>query len=179
MGRRHAAGQEDLPRQTTDRGPDHAERREFTLKLDPKNLGVLLRRKLDYAYPNQRAEVFVADAATARRAAMEAGGRSGTWPARTPASSPTRRASWARRSTSSQTSNRRFRDDEFLLPRGLTAGRSAIRVRVKFTPVERPLFPGYPLGELAWSEMRYTAYSYVMPAFRVVKSGTLQKSKAR
>jgi hypothetical protein len=31
-------------------------------------------------------------------------------------------------------SNRRFRDDEFLVPRDLTAGRSAIRVRVKFTP---------------------------------------------
>ena len=58
-----------------------------------------------------------------------------------------------------QTSNRRFRDDEFLLPLELTQGRSSIRVRVKFTPVEIPLYPGYPLPELAWSEMRYTAYS--------------------
>jgi len=33
---------------------------EFTLKLDGRNLGVLLRRKLDYGFPNQRAEVFVA-----------------------------------------------------------------------------------------------------------------------
>jgi hypothetical protein len=41
-----------------------------------------------------------------------------------------------------QTSNRRFGDDEFLLPRQLTAGRSSIRVRVKFTPVATPLFPG-------------------------------------
>ena len=31
---------------------------EFTLKLDPQNFGVLLRRKLDYSFPNQRAEVF-------------------------------------------------------------------------------------------------------------------------
>jgi hypothetical protein len=46
-----------------------------------------------------------------------------------------------------QTSNRRFRDDEFLIARDLTAGRSSIRVRVKFTPVDRPLFPGYPTGE--------------------------------
>jgi hypothetical protein len=65
-----------------------------------------------------------------------------------------------------QTSNRRFRDDEFLIPRDLTRGRSAIRVRVVFTPVERPLYPGYPLPELAWSEMRYTAYSFVMPKFK-------------
>jgi hypothetical protein len=64
-----------------------------------------------------------------------------------------------------QTSNRRFRDDEFLVPRDLTAGRSAIRVRVRFTPVTRPLFPGHPLPDLAWSEMRYACYCYVMPTF--------------
>jgi hypothetical protein len=45
-----------------------------------------------------------------------------------------------------QTSNRRFRDDEFLLPRNLTAGRSMVRMR--FTPVRRLLFPGHPLPEL-------------------------------
>jgi len=60
-------------------------------------------------------------------------------------------------------SNRRFREDEFLLPRALTKGRSAIRVRVTFIPVERPLFPGYPLGPLAWSELGYAAYSLVLP----------------
>jgi hypothetical protein len=47
--------------------------------------------------------------------------------------------------------------------RDLTRGREAIRVRVKFTPVERPLFPGRPLEELGWSEIRYAAYCYVMP----------------
>ncbi len=62
-------------------------------------------------------------------------------------------------------SNRRFKDDEFLVPRDLTAGRSAIRVRVKFTPVHIPLFPGNPEAETAWSEIRYDAYSFVMPNF--------------
>jgi hypothetical protein len=62
-----------------------------------------------------------------------------------------------------QTSNRRFRDDEFLIAHDLTQGRSAIRVRVKFTPVNRPLFPGHPIPELAWSEIRYDAYCFVMP----------------
>src|SRR5262249_51545786 len=33
---------------------------EFNLKIEPHNFGVLLRRKLDYQFPNQRAEVFVA-----------------------------------------------------------------------------------------------------------------------
>jgi len=65
-----------------------------------------------------------------------------------------------------QTSNRRFREDEFLIPRHLTEGRSSIRVRVKFTPVETPLFPGHPLPELAWSEINYSAYCFVMPHLR-------------
>ena len=59
--------------------------------------------------------------------------------------------------------NRRCRDDEFLLPRALTRRRAAIRVRLVFTPVRRPLFPGAPLPPLGWSEMRYTAYCYVLP----------------
>ena len=59
--------------------------------------------------------------------------------------------------------DRRFRDDEFLLPRALTEGCSAIRIRVQFTPVKRPLFPGRPVAELAWSEIRYSAYCFVMP----------------
>jgi hypothetical protein len=62
-----------------------------------------------------------------------------------------------------QTSNRRFRDDEFLIPRGLTKGKKDIWVRVKFTPVNRPLFPGNPVGDRAWSEIRYVAYCYVLP----------------
>jgi hypothetical protein len=65
-----------------------------------------------------------------------------------------------------QTSNRRFRDDEFLLPRALTADRSAIRVRVVFTPVKIPLLPGRDLAELAWSEIRYKAYCYTMPVVK-------------
>jgi hypothetical protein len=53
------------------------------------------------------------------------------------------------------------------LPRAVTQGRSAIRIRIKFTPVTTPLFPGHALPELAWSEMRYSAYSIVMPDFKV------------
>ena len=66
-----------------------------------------------------------------------------------------------------ETSNRRFRDDEFLIPRALTQGRSALHIRIRCTPVKIPLFPGRGLPELAWSEMRYGAYSFVMPNFSV------------
>ena len=30
--------------------------------------------------------------------------------------------------------------------------------------IGRPLFPGHPLAELAWSEVRYDAYCYIQPA---------------
>jgi hypothetical protein len=63
-------------------------------------------------------------------------------------------------------SNRRFRDDEFLVSHELTQGRKAIWVRIKFTPVNRPLFPGYPIGDRAGSEMRYTAYCFITPRRR-------------
>jgi hypothetical protein len=66
-------------------------------------------------------------------------------------------------------SNRRFRDDEFLVPRDLTAGKDMIRVRVKFTPVDRTLVPGQAQRSASfrgWSEFRYDVYSYVMPRFQ-------------
>ena len=62
-----------------------------------------------------------------------------------------------------ETSNRRFRDDEFLVGRQFTRGRSSIRVRIKFTAANIPLFPGRPLDEQVWSEIRYDAYCFVLP----------------
>ena len=132
---------------------------EFNLRLDPKNMGVMLRRKLDYSFPNQRAEVFVADAQGADWKPA------GIWylaGANTCVFSRPKDELGATVHTV-QTSNRRFRDDEFLLPRDLTAGRNAIRVRVKFTPTNIRLFPGRPLDEQAWSEIRYDAYCWILP----------------
>jgi hypothetical protein len=139
---------------------------EFTLKLDPKNFGAMLRRKLDYQFPNQRAEILVADASDPSRQLKDQDFKpAGIWYL---AGSNTCVFSRPPGELDPplhivQTSNRRFRDDEFLIGRDLTQGRSAIRVRVKFTPVNIPLFPGHPLAETAWSEINYTAYSFVMP----------------
>jgi hypothetical protein len=148
----HVQVEEIYPAET-DRGRKTKGWSEFTLKIDPKNLGVMLRRKLDYAFPNQRAEVSVD------------GKPAGVWylagSNTCVFSSPRGELGEAQHVV--QTSNRRFRDDEFLLPLGLTKGRREIRVHLKFTPVEVPLYPGVPLGELAWSEIRYTAYSFVEP----------------
>src|SRR5213076_1180746 len=118
----------------------------------------LLRRKLDYALPNQRAEVYIADARQPAKPVPESAWKlAGVWylaGANTCVYSNPKEETGATQHVV-QTSNRRFRDDEFLIPRDLTRGRSAIRVRVKFTPVKIPLFPGQPLPELAWSEIRY------------------------
>ena len=147
----------------TDRGRKTKTSSEFVLKLDPKNLGVLLRRKLDYAYPNQRAEVFVApgDIAEPSEADFKS---AGIWylagSNMCVYSDP--RGELGATLHIVQTSNRRFRDDEFIVSRDLTEGRSSIRVRVKFIPVTVPLFPEHPLGELAWSEIRYDAYCYLL-----------------
>ena len=158
-------GQEIYPAQT-DRGRKTTGTSEFTVKLEPKNFGVLLRRKLDYSFPNQRAEVYIAHATRNAQPVPESDWKlAGTWylaGANTCVYSNPKDELGATQHIV-QTSNRRFRDDEFLVPRDLTEGRSAIRVRVKFTPVNIPLYPGRPLDELAWSELRYDAYCFVMP----------------
>jgi hypothetical protein len=150
----------------TDRGRSTKGASEFNLKLDPNNFGVLLRRKLDYAFANQRAEVFVADASRGQEGRALEWKPAGVWylaGSNTCVYSNPKEELGATQHVA-QTSNRRFRDDEFLIPRDLTQGRSAIRVRVRFTPVKRPLFPGRAAPESAWSEIRYTAYCWVLPA---------------
>jgi hypothetical protein len=145
---------------TTDSGRHTSGTSEFTLRIDPGNLGVLLRRKLDYGFPDQRADVFVADDAPG--AAFR---RAGTWylagSNQCVFSFPPGELDPA--FALAQTSNRRWREDEFLVPRALTENRSRIRVRVVFTSSVKPLHPGAQPAAAAWSEYRYWAYSYVLP----------------
>jgi len=154
-------GQEIYPPHT-DHGRKTRGASAFTLKLRPDNFGVLLRRKLDYAFPNQRAEVYVADEGAAATPAWKLAGIWHLAGANTCVYSNPKEELGATQHNV-QTSNRRFRDDEFIVPRELTRGRASLRVRVKFTPVEIPLYPKHPLPELAWSEIRYDAYCWVVP----------------
>ena len=62
-----------------------------------------------------------------------------------------------------QTSDRRWREDEMLLPRALTEGRDAIRIRLVFVPTAKPLVPGGAVGMQGWSEFRYRAFVWRMP----------------
>jgi D-arabinan exo alpha-(1,3)/(1,5)-arabinofuranosidase (non-reducing end) len=155
-------GTQEIFPATTDYGRKTVGSSEFTLKIIPQNRGVMLRRKLDYQFPNQRAEVFVADGSATNNPNWQpagvwylAGGNTCVY------SNPKGESGATQHRI--ETSNRRFRDDEFLLPLDLTRNRSSIRIRIKFNPVATPLFPGAPPAELAWSEIRYNAYCFVMP----------------
>src|SRR5262249_2149169 len=112
----------------------------------------------DYSFLNQRADVFVADETGDWQLA-------GVWylagSSTCVYSNPKEELGATQHNA--QTSNRRFRDDEFLIPRDLTAARSTIRVRLTFMPVNIPLFSGRPRDEQAWSELRYDAYCFLLP----------------
>ena len=139
---------------------------EFTLTLQPDNYGVCLRRTLDYSFPNQRAKVFVAEV-PANADAKPEWKPAGTWylagSNTCVYSNPADELGATQHKV--QTSNRRLRDDEFLIGLNLTRGRAAICVRIEFDPARIPLFPGHPLAtaDEAWSEMEYAAYCFVMP----------------
>jgi hypothetical protein len=156
----HLHGKEIYPAQP-ERGRTTTGTSEFTLSLVPANVGVMLRRRLDYSFPDQRAEVDVAD--IPRNEGEPAWQPAGTWHL---AGSNTCVYSNPKGELDgpqhiAQTSNRRLREDEFLLPLSATQGRKSIRVRVRFTPVNRPLFPGHSVAAQAWSEIRYEAYCFM------------------
>jgi hypothetical protein len=140
---------------------------EFTLRLNPTNHGVLLRRKFDYQYPNQRAKVSIRPAGT--DAKWEYVGDwytagSNTCVHSRPQGDNFSAAELAPTQHNVVTSNRRWREEEFLLPAVLTRGHERIEVRLEHVPDDRPLFPGHPFPvENAWSEGRYWAFCYQLP----------------
>jgi hypothetical protein len=132
---------------------------EFQLRLRPDNVGVMLRRELDYSFADQRGEVFISD---------DAGSSwkdAGTWylagSNTVVYSNP--EGELGKTEHQVETSDRRFRDDEFLIPKALTQGRKKIWVRIQFSPLNRPLYPGGPIGKQAWTEIAYTAYCFIQP----------------
>jgi hypothetical protein len=133
-----------------------------------------LRRTLDYSFPNQTAEVYIADAAghqTARTGEISNALKwdfAGIWylaGANTAIYSDPA-GELDNRLLRTKTTNRRLRDDEFLIPARLTKEKSAIRIRIKFIPNDQVLFPDFPFPkESAWSELGYDVYSYIIPEF--------------
>lgn len=144
---------------------------QFTVNLDPANLGVLLRRKFDYVYPNQSAKVWIRPSSSpgAWRYVGEwytAG--SNTCVFSRPGGRNFSDAELKPAEHHIITSNRRWREEEFLIPRELTEGKRNITIKIEHVPIERELFPGqkYP-EESVWSESRYWIYCYKMPSIRL------------
>ncbi len=132
---------------------------QFTFALRPDNHGVMLRRTLDYAFANQRAIVSVeTDQGWADAGVWFLAGSNTVYH-----SFPFFDGELGATAPTVITSNRRFRDDEFLLPLELTRGRSEIRVRVEFAPRNPPLLPGRAPEPSAWTELAYHVYCVVMP----------------
>lgn len=148
---------------------------EFIVELDPENIGVLLRRTLDYSFPNQTAAVYIADAdkegtaKTGKTNGEVKWEKAGIWylagSNSVLYSNP--KGELEKRELRTKTSNRRFRDDEFLIPARLTKNRSTMRIRIKFIPNDQQLFPEFPFPKKsAWSELKYDIYSYINPKFQ-------------
>lgn len=170
IGYEQLIGKEVYPAHTMD-GRYAKEVSEFTVKLKAGNVGALLRRTSDYSFPNQKAAVYIADVSKENNKNIQ-WHYAGTWYL---AGSNTSVQSFPRgeldkRVYNIRTSDRRFRDDEFLIPAALTQNSTTIRVRIKPILEEQELYPGkaYP-KETAWSELGYEVYSYVLPNFRLNK----------
>jgi hypothetical protein len=165
-------------------GPDHGDSREyypaeqdkvrtmkgtsqFTVQLDPANLGVMLRRKFDYLYPNQRAKVSVR--ADSDAAAWQYVGEWYTAGSNTCVYSYPRAAGELGATEHNMvTSNRRWREEEFLIPARMTKGLDRLQVKIDFIPDTRELFPGRPFpAESLWSEAKYWVYCYKMPTVKL------------
>jgi hypothetical protein len=132
---------------------------QFELALVEDNHGVLLRRTLDYGYANQRARVLVEKDGDWQAAGIWYLAGSNT----VYHSFPWQEGELAPVRPQVISSNRRLRDDEFLIPAHLTRGRRRIRLRMVFEPRNPPLLPGRAPQPTAWTEFEYRAYCWVMP----------------
>lgn len=155
----HVDGVEVFP-ETSDSGRSTRGTSEFRVKLAPENRGILLRRKLDYSVPNQRAEVYLADDAEGAPFVHV-----GSWylagSNRCVYSNPP--GELGATEHHEQVSNRRWREDELSIAEKHTRGKAAVRVRIVHVPVDLPLHPGSAVLPSAWSEFRYRVYSWVLP----------------
>src|SRR5690606_25579818 len=75
---RDKIGKEIYP-QITPHGRSTEAITEFTVKLDINNMGALLRRVLDYSFPNQTAEVYITDASSGKVSEDAVWENAGVW----------------------------------------------------------------------------------------------------
>jgi len=158
----YTPGQEVFPEETMD-GRTIDTFSEFTVRIRPDNGGLLLRRTLDYSYPNQTAEVYVSTDEDAKKGKWNyvgvwylAGSNTNIYSRPSGELDP--------RFLKVQKSNRQFRDDEFMIGESYTAGKDKIRLKFKVIESKQQLHPGTPFPNPSiWSELRYEIYNYLKP----------------
>jgi hypothetical protein len=139
---------------------------EFDADILPENLGLMLRRRFDFRYPNQLARVSVCADGEWHEV--------GEW--YSPGSSTmVLSAPWGDTGDFTEdellppqhvvlSSEKHWKEDEFLIAARFTAGQSRVRIRLEHIPVERDLHPGFPFPERScWSEGIYFVFSYRLP----------------
>ena len=139
MGRGHAGRRRDLPAAHGPRARKTKTASEFTLRIDPREPRRNAAAQTGLFVPEPAGGGLHQPMASRE---SRTGKLAGIWylaGSNTCVCTRSLRTNLARRNTNVQTSNRRFRDDEIPHPARPDQGRSAIRVRVKFTPVETPL----------------------------------------
>ncbi|RLC46109.1 MAG: hypothetical protein DRI23_12750 [Candidatus Cloacimonadota bacterium] len=160
----HLDGDEIYPSHT-ELERHHTGESQFTLQINSENIGVMLRRKFDYLYPNQRAEVFVKKEtkwisqgfwySPGSNTCVLAQPKTNKWQAEAEEEPPV---------NEERTVNRRFYESEFYIGKSFTKGLNKIEIKIVFAPKEKELWKGHPFPEKsAWSEIRYSAYSYIEP----------------
>lgn len=135
---------------------------EFSLTLEPRNHGALLRRKLDYGQADQRAEVWIADESDGTVGEFAFAGEwylAGSM--RCVYSNPDGELDPP--SPVLQDSGRRWREDELLIAPSHTLGRTRIRVRIVDRTVPMPLMPDLTPPPGVWTAARYRAYVWTLP----------------
>jgi len=138
----------------------------FRVRLHPENRGVLIRRKFDYAYPNQHAKVYVRDPVSDE---WEYAGDwytagSNTCVYSRPVGGNFTKAELAPTEHHVIQGNRRWREEEFLIASELTGGLDSMDIKIVHVPNNTRLFPGHDFPKKSyWSESRYTVYCYALP----------------
>ncbi len=156
LGIDHLADGTELIPTTTEDGREIATSSSFDLDIPPDNVGLLLRRTLDYGLADQTALIAIARMGTNGEPGPFV--RAGTW-----LTAGSNRVLYANAKSEVGddpgvviVGERRLREDEFLVDASLTHGASRVRVRVTVVPHR----PGAPP---AWSELRWTAYAWRVP----------------
>ena len=161
LGVDHVGEREVCPRSTDTGRSTTGTTRVHAARSTPTTSACCCAASSTTRFPDQRAEVFVADddgrdAWKPRRHLVPRR----LEPLRVLA---TRRGELDPPAPVLQTTNRRFRDDEFLIARALTGAARAIRVRIVFAPERQPLAPGRAAAPSGVERAALRRVAWVLP----------------